>query len=372
MLDIAPTVVVIIGGLTFCVKLDELMNERPDNKNEMVTTIINFENASIPDVLKKSNQIFNRLFDIIFMSKSDKISRFIWNWIFLSFGLNLFFGIFFAMPLNNILAVNVLISFIYLVSINYIENNFESIEIQAILHTLTLIILISIISKFCIIINLQNAYINLQNVLPLQNIILLIIFVIATELFHFPFNVNIPISPSRVVISSILAMIFIALFHIDIAQSFISEFNKNGSILFAYLLLNIMADSISLLETKAVLFFASEGNMKKLGLCLIFDCIFTILIFLAIPYSTGNLGVFLDSIRFQGELPWLGIFFYSTFFTSVIFWLYLSAILVQMLSQKFLSHYVKFDNYLPISEKPITCLYLFAVVFFTPLVFILT
>ena len=100
------------------------------------------------------------------------------------------------------------------------------------------------------------------------------------------------ISPSRVIFTSILTMIIIALIKKDIAQTFISDFNQIGMILLAFLLLNIFADSISLWETNIILRLAVKGTTRRFVFLGLLDLILSTFIFLAIPLSTGNLDIF--------------------------------------------------------------------------------
>ena len=173
-------------------------------------------------------------------------------------------------------------------------------------------------------------------------------------------------------ISSILVITIIALLKKDIALSFISDFNQIGVILLAYLLLNIFADSISLWETNIILRFTVRGGIKKLILLGLLDLFLSAGIFLAIPLSTGNLDIFFDSMWFKGEKPWLGILFWSTFSTSIIFWVFLLAIFGETVLQKVLRYYNKLNKILPIEEKPITCIYIFAIVIIMPFMFLIT
>ena len=170
------------------------------------------------------------------------------------------------------------------------------------------------------------------------------------------------ISPIRVIISSIIIMVFITFIKIDVVSSFKLDFNQFGMIIFVYIFLNILADSISLWETSFVLRWTSTGTIYKFFTFFLFDILISAFIFLAIPFSTNNLPTFLDGIIFQGDHPWLGILFWSTFSTSVIFWIFLMTIGVLIVLQRILRIYNKLDIFLSITRKPIHCLGLVSMV----------
>lgn len=138
------------------------------------------------------------------------------------------------------------------------------------------------------------------------------------------------ISPFRTILFSIIGLIsfslIIFIFKSDIIYSFLNDFNQVGWILFIYIFLNIFADSFSILETHYVIKLASNGKPERFPILLVFDFFASGIIFLTIPLVTGNFNIFYDAIFFKGEIPWLGILFWSTFLTSIFFYLYIFSI----------------------------------------------
>ncbi len=89
-----------------------------------------------------------------------------------------------------------------------------------------------------------------------------------------------------------------------------------------YLVLNVVADSFSIMETHWVLCkFKSIRNPVWVLLLLLLDLLASALIYLSIPLLTRSYEV-LPAIVFSGDKPWIGIFFWSTFSTSFIFYLF--------------------------------------------------
>lgn len=379
-MDIVQMAVVLAFGLALASKLDELIAERPDFKIQMVSTIINFPNAKCSDIVKKSNEIFIQLFNILYINKSKNET--LWSWIFFSFSLIFSFGLFLqifqvTVPLENFLIYNVIVSCFFTVGFpTYLFIKKIKSKFHRILFIISILILVNYIEK------LYGggliAYVFPDNV-DINNIygIILISILIASGVFMvcivFLYKTNshlLDVFPIRVIITSFLAIIFITLLKKDIMPSFISDYNEIGIIVLGYLFLNIFADSISLLETDIVLRLAAKGNIKRFAVLGLFDIFLSAVIFLAIPLSTGNLDVFLDAMWFKGDHPWLGVLFWSTFSTSIIFWLFLLSVFVLTILQKILKYYVKLNVALPIDKKPITCLYVVAVVVIIPFMFV--
>ena len=368
-MDIVQMAVVLGFGLALVSKLDDLIDKRPDFKKQMVSTIMNFPNAKYSDIVKKSNKIFIQLFKIIYEYKASE-NYFLWMWVFSSFISTLLLGLFIqiyqiTVPLEHLLIFNIiLVSYIYLIT--YLLTNKLKTKKSIINSTMVFSLLLSGVI-FTYLFNNLISVIYSDFEFPHKNIIFLIImfgWIVGVTFVNYLYKLD--KSPVRVIITSFLAIIFLTLLKKDILTSFISDYNEIGIIVLAYLLLNVFADSISLLETDIVLRLAAKGNIKRFAALGLFDILLSAVIFLAIPLSTGNLDVFLDAMLFKGEHPWLGVLFWSTFSTSIVFWLFLLSVFVLTILQKVLKYYVKLNVALPISEKPITCLYVTAVVVIIP------
>ena len=99
---------------------------------------------------------------------------------------------------------------------------------------------------------------------------------------------------------------------------------------------------------------------------LILDIILSTLIFLFLPYlSNTSISSIFQSLVFKGETPWMGILFWSSFFTSLFYYLYIIAILIMKL---FFPIYQKFDKWFEVLQHPIrfigfTSIFLFSLLF---------
>ena len=338
----------------------------------MVTSIKNFPSAKYPEIIRKINQIFIKIFKLVYEIESIDRNQYIWIWLICSFSVNLFIGLILNLfriiiPLENLLVYLLIVpSALVIVSFYAKTKGLLSTFLFA-----SLMVLSVYITFFFMGFDLQNTNLSftiLALSFPLSIFIgiYFIKFLIKHDKSFFY------ISPPRVIFTSILTMIIIALIKKDIAQTFISDFNQIGMILLAFLLLNIFADSISLWETNIILRLAVKGTTRRFVFLGLLDLILSTFIFLAIPLSTGNLDIFLESMLFKGDKPWLGILFWSTFSTSILFWAFLLAIFGETVLKKVLRHYIKLNKILPIEEKPITCIYIFAIVIIMPFMFLIT
>lgn len=379
-MDIVQTAVVIGVGLTFATKFDELIDKRPDFKNGMVSTIINFPNAKYSDIVKKSNEIFIQLFNLLYTNKSK--NKTLWSWIFSLFCIIFLFGLFLQMyqiipPLENLLIFIVFVSSYFVIVLYFIKLFQERVksETKLFIMNLSSLLLSVVIFVYLVIYQLGMIYV-IPDKIDLSQMMIITLVGWFIGYFYIDYlaerkNILLEKSPVRVIITSLLAIFVITLLKKDIFTSFISDYNEIGIIVLGYLFLNVFADSISLLETDIVLRLAAKGNIKRFAAFGLFDIFLSAVIFLAIPLSTGNLDVFLDAIWFKGERPWLGVLFWSTFSTSIIFWLFLISVFVLTFLQKILKYYVKLNVALPIDKKPITCLYVTAVVVIIPFMFVI-
>ena len=75
---------------------------------------------------------------------------------------------------------------------------------------------------------------------------------------------------------------------------------------------------------------------------LVLDLILSAAIFLVLPLVLWEIPDFLQAIRFQGPRPCLGILFWSTFSTSVVFYLFVASSLLA----RPLAHLPQFGKYL--------------------------
>jgi len=344
--------------LSFILFFSEYLEKtvEPRIKNKIVFLFISLPKLSIQDIIRNSNKIFLNLFDHLYIDKTTKFnaSKFlIWSFFFVFY----FTAIF--TPL-------------YLVGLERTIGSMENILIFSLFCVILFVLLtfpfflwlqtksFKYLLLFFVWVFLFNYFTDVYDLIQIYNwdlslLFILILFFVAVIINFVPehlFN----ISPIRTMISSILAVAIIALIKIETAKSFLVDFNQIGIILLANLFLNIFIDSISIWETKMILRKASSGSIFRFISFVFLDILLSALIFLAIPFFTLNLRIFIDAIFFSGERPWLGILFWSTFFTSIIFYLYISSIFSILIFQIIIKQYNKLDGILPIKQKPIRCL----------------
>jgi len=389
----------LIGTLAVVITLILYFTEYLDNtvaintKNQISSALISFPNMSSSDIIKSSNEVFLQLFDKLYVTNSRK-NLISWIWIicsaFTAFSFGLIFNILLhiRIPLENLLTISIIfpsitITLFFLSKVKRIScEDCRFFNIAMIL--LLIFSMFGYFSKFYGLFLPPSFFeiaiiekVALQYGLPkfpiydfIFTLIILIqlIFIIPTVRI---INDLHRISPIRAMISSIIFLAFISGINKDVAQSFISDFNHSGMILLAYIFLNLFGDTISLYETNIVLRVGlKKATLKFFSLLLLFDFLLSALIFLAIPISTGNADIFFESILFKGDIPWLGLLFWSTFFTSIVFWFYLFSIGFLTYLQRIFIQY-EFDTILRIKEKPFHCLGIVAIIPITPIIIIL-
>lgn len=200
--------------------------------------------------------------------------------------------------------------------------------------------------------------------------------------------------------SSLVAVIILTFFWIALRpHHFLSIIINYGieflAILFgSAIFFNLLPDYISLLETRFII-----SQMKKIkvvwrqilfliidiGLTTIIFVIGLLVFFLILPFMLGNIpdpvevqkryemlvklllaGLFMNSPSGKSE-SLMGVFFYSTFFTSVWVWLYIMSVMtVRVLNRTFKSVNV-LKSWLDIDNQPIRVLGVIAIVVITVL-----
>jgi hypothetical protein len=135
------------------------------------------------------------------------------------------------------------------------------------------------------------------------------------------------ISPLRVILSSVFFIFIASLLKKELVVPFLASYELFDAFLI-FLLLNILTDCLSILETRYMLNKALSGSIKTLILFLCLDLLASSLIYLIIPILNGDLTLFLDAIFFNGEMAWVGIFYWSSLFTSLLFYLCISGFFI--------------------------------------------
>lgn len=147
------------------------------------------------------------------------------------------------------------------------------------------------------------------------------IYIYAILFFMGKYKSYFNISPLRVILSSVFFIILFSLLKKELVTPFLASYDL-FSAFSMYLLLNILTDSISILETRYMLDKALSGSSQKLILFLFLDIVASCLIYILIPTINRDFSLFLDAIFFKGDMAWVGIFFWSSMFTSLFFYLY--------------------------------------------------
>jgi hypothetical protein len=153
------------------------------------------------------------------------------------------------------------------------------------------------------------------------------------------------ISPFILVLSSLFAIILFSSYKLDLISSFIIDHQQFFNYFVPFVFLNILADSFSIVETRYMLSKAVSGSQKRLVFFLFLDFLVSSLIYLIIPILSGNLNLYVEAIFFNGKMPWVGIFYWSSLFTSLFLYLYILSFFV-------LNIFYKFSNFEYLAERP--------------------
>ncbi len=145
-------------------------------------------------------------------------------------------------------------------------------------------------------------------------------------------GIHISVHPLKALGSSLAFIVVVSLIasfiRTDAVSSFLDTINREGVKILAFVAFNMFADGISLLETRWVLQRGINATVIQLLGLLAVDLLASAAIFLILPTILGELTTFWSSVLLQGDRPWLGILFWSTFGTSVIFYLFVIASLL--------------------------------------------
>lgn len=157
-----------------------------------------------------------------------------------------------------------------------------------------------------------------------------------------------PVSLVRAMVSSMVVVTIMSLLAHNEAKLFLDTslaLDYDRLLLLSYIGFNLIADPISLLETRWILEKGRDAGPFRLMALLVVDLLASAAIFLFVPLILWEWQDFIDAVRFEGNRPWLGILFYSTFATSVMFYGFvISAVLTPVvMSPVLLTKWLKFD-----------------------------
>lgn len=139
----------------------------------------------------------------------------------------------------------------------------------------------------------------------------------------------VPVGPVRAIISSIAFIGLLALIFRRAALSFVGELHLRGPLIFATIAFNVFGDAVSLVETRWLLRLSRGLSLIGIIGMLILDLILSAFFYLVLPGIAGiHWSVLFLAAKFGGPHPWMGILFWSTFFTSLLFYLFVLAMLL--------------------------------------------
>jgi hypothetical protein len=154
-----------------------------------------------------------------------------------------------------------------------------------------------------------------------------------------------PVAPLRALASSFFVTGVLAVLCPDSARLFIQSI-VNGQVgLLTFLVFNLFGDAVSLVETRLILSLCKGHAVITLLGILILDLVLSAAIYLVLPgLAAEKLEVLRDGIMFRGLQPWLGILFWSTFATSLLFYLFLASVLFLKAALPLLRVFDRFES----------------------------
>jgi hypothetical protein len=181
----------------------------------------------------------------------------------------------------------------------------------------------------------------------------------------------IPVSPIRAIGSSIIFIVLLAILFPSAAFTFVTSFEHAGFLVLATVAFNLFGDALSLVETRWVLRLARGLPLLGIFGVLVMDILLSGLIYLALPgISNVNWNKLISAMQFEGPEPWIGILFWSTFLTSILFYLFVVSILLLRISFRVVVLFNKLDDWFAVYRYPIR-LVTFAMVIVETLVFVI-
>jgi len=141
-------------------------------------------------------------------------------------------------------------------------------------------------------------------------------------------KIRLPVHPLRSVALSLVSVCVLGAIMREATTSFYHLLLQDGPIVLSFVAFNLFGDAVSLLETRWMLGFSRNRGVLVLPVLVLADLVLSAAIFLFLPLVLGELPSFWENILFRGSRPWLGIFFWSTFATSVLFYLFVATVVL--------------------------------------------
>jgi hypothetical protein len=137
------------------------------------------------------------------------------------------------------------------------------------------------------------------------------------------------VAPIPAMVSTLVFLAVLAIKFRTPAATFLTEFNRTGPLIMATVAFNIFGDALSLVETRWLLRLSRGLSMLGIIGMLVLDLILSAFLYLLLPGIAGiHWSDLLLAAQFQGPHPWMGILFWGTFFTSLLFYLFVASMLL--------------------------------------------
>ena len=164
------------------------------------------------------------------------------------------------------------------------------------------------------------------------------------------------ISSVMVALTSLGTIAILSFFFSNVSQEYFRLVHGGTWILLLYPLLNLFADSFSVHETRWILRKVEKVSLLWLLPLLGLDLVLSAGIFLLIPMGASTFTNVFQAMIFQGEQPYLGILFWSTFSTSAMFYLFIISSVVTSFLYTPLKIALSPLKFLNIDRNPVNCM----------------
>jgi hypothetical protein len=141
-------------------------------------------------------------------------------------------------------------------------------------------------------------------------------------------RLKIPIHPLRALLWSVVFVCIVGLIRWDAGIAGVKAVYADPKVL-TFLAFNVFADGVSLLESRWVLQRSAKASLRGLAGLVLLDLMASATIYLILPTVLWpQILEFGDAVLFRGDRSWLGILFWTTLSTSVLFYLFVAAALL--------------------------------------------
>jgi hypothetical protein len=138
------------------------------------------------------------------------------------------------------------------------------------------------------------------------------------------------------------------------AKSILPEYKKGGPLILVTIAFNVFGDAVSLVETRWLLRLSRGKPLLTIFVILLLDLVLSALIYLIMPWIAGiDWHVFSQAVRLEGPMPWIGILFWSTFFTSLLFYLFIASLLLVRCIEPLARLINVIDSWFRLYENPV-------------------